>query len=628
MILTQRALLPVGLALLLAGGWPTPGCRPASAAERPRPGVMVQATYPGAGAQVVAETVAVPIEQQVNGVEKMLCMRSQCRDDGSYTLVVTFDHGVDLEMAQVLVQNRVSLALPVLPEAVKRAGGVTVKKQPAGVLLLCCLSSPDGSRDSLYLSNYATIQLRDELARLPGVGDVALLGGHDYAMRLLLSPESMAARNLTCGDVVRALEAQQAQVKGRIGKASPAKEPSSPIVAQTLGRLADAEQFENIILKTDAEGRVIRLKDVARIELGGGEQQIGAFRGGQPVVALAVYVLWQARVRELDAAVPDAVSRLRAALPQGLALDVPFDFTANLDAPARPTNPEYLLLDLALPSGASAERASRVLRRCEAALRKVEGVQDALLLPNNPFDQFRNTPCILVRLLPADKRSGGRERVIEAVRTRLAQVEEIVIGLRDLSGSNRLPDCAYPVDLAVYGPHEDKVRQWAGKVAGRLRQSKKLTDVWIGPELAPRAQVYLDIARTMAKTMGIAIGDVFDTLQVAMGSLQVGNFSQYGRTWQVLVQADAHGRDKVEDIRRFQVRNAKGDMVPLSRLVTVRRSEAAGVVDRFNLWPSVEITANLAPGKSLAEVRALCETLAEEARKELGLPDGYRVIPR
>src|SRR5207237_606922 len=166
-------------------------------AQYPRitpPGVVVAISYPGASAQVVADTVAAPIEQQVNGVDGMLYMSSQCTNDGTYTLTVTFHNGIDLNMAQVLVQNRVSLAQPILPDLVKRRG-VTVKKKSPSILMIVNLFSPDRSRNNLYLSNYATIQLRDELARLNGVGDITYLGQRDYSMRLWLDPERMAIRN-------------------------------------------------------------------------------------------------------------------------------------------------------------------------------------------------------------------------------------------------------------------------------------------------------------------------------------------------------------------------------------------------------------------------------------------------
>src|SRR6202011_3806686 len=182
------------------------------------PSIMVQCNYPGADANVVADSVAAPIEQQVNGVEGMLYMVSQSNNDGSYNLTVTFKPGVNLNLAQVLVQNRVNLAVPLLPDVVKQTG-VTTRKRSPDILLIVSVNSPDGRYDQLYLSNYATIQIKDELARVDGVGDVFLFGQQDYSMRIWVDPEKLSARNLTAGDVVAALRQQNTQVAaGQIGQ--------------------------------------------------------------------------------------------------------------------------------------------------------------------------------------------------------------------------------------------------------------------------------------------------------------------------------------------------------------------------------------------------------------------------
>ncbi len=208
--------------------------------------------------------MAAPIEQQVNGVENMMYMSSQCTNDGTYTLTVTFKHGVDLNMAQVLVQNRESLAEPILPELVKRRG-VAVKKKSPSILMIVNVFSPDNSRDNLYLSNYATIQLRDVLARLDGVGDITYIGQRNYSMRIWLDPEKMTFRSLTSSDVVTAISQQNIQVAaGQLGQPPVDMGQAFQFTITALGRLSDAEQFADMILKTDAQGGLVRLRDVAR----------------------------------------------------------------------------------------------------------------------------------------------------------------------------------------------------------------------------------------------------------------------------------------------------------------------------------------------------------------------------
>src|SRR6266581_4348215 len=235
--------------------------------------VRVTASYPGANSQVVADTVAAPIEQQVVGVEGMLYMSSQSNNDGSYTLDVTFALGTDVNMAQVLVQNRVAIAQPTLPD-VTRAIGVTVKKQSPDILLAVSLYSEDNPETGrpyygqLYLSNYATIQLKDALARVEGVGDVTIFGQQDYSMRVWLDPDKLQARNLTADDVIRVLREQNVQVAaGQIGQPPVRKGQDFQYTLSTLGRLVEAEQFADIILKTGEDGDVTYLRDVGRTEL-------------------------------------------------------------------------------------------------------------------------------------------------------------------------------------------------------------------------------------------------------------------------------------------------------------------------------------------------------------------------
>jgi multidrug efflux pump subunit AcrB len=291
------------------------------------PTVEVSAIYPGANAQVVADTVAAPIEQQVNGVENMLYMSSQCTNDGNYTLTVTFQNGVDLNMAQILVQNRASLAQPILPDLVQRRG-VTVKKKSPSVLMIVNLFSPDRSRDNLYLSNYATIQLRDELSRLKGVGDITYLGQRDYSMRLWLDPAKMATRNLTASDVTTAIMQQNTQVAaGQLGQPPVANGQVFQFTMSTMGRLIDVEQFGDMILKTDAQGRLVRVSDVANIELGAQVYDQTCTLNGHPSVALSIYQLPGSNALETAGRVRAKMEELKKRFPDGVDYDIVYDTT-------------------------------------------------------------------------------------------------------------------------------------------------------------------------------------------------------------------------------------------------------------------------------------------------------------
>jgi multidrug efflux pump subunit AcrB len=295
------------------------------------PTVEVSAVYPGANAEVVADTVAAPVEQQVNGVEGMMYMSSQCTNDGTYNLTVTFQHGVDLNIAQVLVQNRVDLAQPILPDLVKR-NGVTVKKKSTSVLMIINLYSPDGSRNDLYLSNYATIQLKDELSRLKGVGDITYLGRRDYSMRIWIDPDKLAARNLSTTDVVTAVEQQNTQVAaGQVGQPPVPKDQVFQLTMSTMGRLVDPEQFGDIILKNDDQGRLIRLRDVARVQLGAESYDQTCTLDGRPSVALSVYQLPGSNALDVAGAVRAKMEELRKRFPAGLAYDIVYDTTPFID---------------------------------------------------------------------------------------------------------------------------------------------------------------------------------------------------------------------------------------------------------------------------------------------------------
>ncbi len=299
------------------------------------PTVQVTTRYPGASARTVIDTVALPIEQQVNGVENMLYMQSTAASDGTYSLIVTFKIGTDLNFAQVLVQNRVSAALASLPQAVQ-VQGVTVQKKSTAILQIATLTSSDPKRDSLYLANYATINLLDELARLPGVGNVNIFGAGQYAMRIWLDPNKLQSRGLTASDVIQAIQQQSQEVTaGQVGM-PPA--PSTTPFQYTInveGRLADVGQFENIIVKTGttANGpRITRVRDVGRVELGAQTYSQGFTLNGQPAAGIAIYQTPGANALTVAREVNAKLAELSRAFPPGLSYSIPFDTTKFVTA--------------------------------------------------------------------------------------------------------------------------------------------------------------------------------------------------------------------------------------------------------------------------------------------------------
>lgn len=251
------------------------------------PTVQVTTAYPGANPDVIAQTVATPLEQAITGVEGMLYMSSQSATDGRMILTITFDQHIDPDMAQIQVQNRVSRVLSRLPDEVQRQGVVTQKTSP-DILMVVHLLSPEQRYDPLYISNYAYLQVRDELLRLPGISDVVVWGAGEYSMRLWLDPDLIAARGLTAGEVIAAVREQNVQVAaGAVGQA-PDSTAAFQVTVNTLGRLSDEEQFGDIIVRTGADGQVTRLRDVARIEMGGDAYALRSLLDGEPAVALQI----------------------------------------------------------------------------------------------------------------------------------------------------------------------------------------------------------------------------------------------------------------------------------------------------------------------------------------------------
>jgi len=873
------------------------------------PTVEVSAHYPGANAQVVADTVAAPIEQQVNGVERMLYMSSQCTNDGRYALTVTFKNGVDLNMAQVLVQNRVSLAQPILPSLVQRRG-VMVKKKSPSVLMIVNLFSPDGSREDIYLSNYATIQLKDELSRLEGVGDITYLGQRDYSMRVWLDPEKMAERNLTSADVVRAIEQQNTQVAaGQIGQPPIASGQVFQFTMTTMGRLTDAEQFGEMILKTDALGRFVRLRDVAEVTLGAQVYDQTCTLDGKPSVALSVYQLPGSNALEVARRVREKMDELKDRFPKGIDYSIVYDTTpfinesinevfktlrdaiilvavvvllflqnwrsaiiplvavpvavigtfAVMAAMGFSLN-NLTLFGLVLAIGIVVDDAIVVVEAVERqiehglspreaslrAMQQVSGpvvavglVLSAVFIPcafisgitGQFFRQFALTiavstlisafnsltlsPALTALLLrPRDKASApplpfltfplvggwlGWKFLVPWVTQAVARLPPELSARLDAAGPwvnlalaagvggaagtlagvplnwvlgltfrafNRSFDLATLVYtrvvgwllrvsvlvLLIYGgllgltwwsfdqtpkgfiPIQDKgyllvnvqlpdsasverteqtmrrIEQIARELPGikhtvaiagqsillsatapnfgamyvmlddfhdrvhdglsgeaiaaelQAALEKQIDDGIVnvfgappieglgtaggfkiviedrtdaGPEALQQAAekvveagksvpglrdlfasfrvntpwLYLDIDRSAARRMGLSMADVFNTLQVYFGSYYVNDFNRFGRTWQVNVQADAHFRDSVEDLKQLKIRNAEGNMVPLASLVEVRDATGPTTITRYNLYRSAPVNGTPMAGVSSGQALERMEQL-------------------
>ena len=291
------------------------------------PTVQVNAAYPGANAETVAQTVGIPIEQQVNGVDGMLYMSSTSSASGAYALTVTFEVGTDIDMATVMVQNRVSVALNSLPEAVKQQG-VTVQKKSSNIVMMLTLTG-DSIYDGLYLANYANLNLVDQLTRVPGVGAVNVMGAGDYSMRIWLDPEAMRIRNLSAQQVYSAIQAQNMEVSaGNVGQ--PLGRTGNNAFQYTLnvkGRLTTPEEFGNIILRVEDEGRILRLSDVARIELGSQNYNVVSRLKGQPTAGIAVYQLPGSNSLDVAKGVKERMEELSEAFPQGMKYQITLDTT-------------------------------------------------------------------------------------------------------------------------------------------------------------------------------------------------------------------------------------------------------------------------------------------------------------
>jgi hydrophobe/amphiphile efflux-1 (HAE1) family protein len=848
----------LSILIVLVGGLALIALPVAQYPEIAPPTVVISTTYPGANAQVVAETVATPIEQEVNGVEDMLYMSSQSTNSGNMALTVTFKPGADLDKAQVLVQNRVALAEPKLPEEVRRQG-ISVKKRSPDLSLVVNLISPDKRYDSVYLSNYALLQIKDTLARLPGVGEILVFGARDYSMRLWLNPEQVAARNLTASDVVNAIREQNIQVAAGVVGQQPSKENTDfQYTVSTLGRLMEAEQFADIVIKQGADGQVTRLKDVARIELGAKDYNSGLFLDGDPTVGLAIFQLPGSNALDTKEAVVEAMERLKTRFPEGLEYNMVYDtvvfiqqsinavvmtlfeaillvvvvvviFLQNWRATIIPllAVPVSLigtfavmaamglslntlsLFGLVLAIGIVVDDAIVVVENVERhiamglsardatrkAMDEVVGpiiatslVLVAVFVPTafitgvsgafykqfaltiaistviSTFNSLTLSPALCALLLDRahgnkdmltrvidrllgwffngfnkffDRFSEGYSRLVGRMIRMTAVVLALYVGLNGLNFLAfekvptgfipqqdqgylimyaQLPDAASLArtqavvrqatdiilntegvkhlnayagfsilsgssqsNVATMFARLDDFEQRAGHenlhadaviknlqqrlaqvedahiavfapppirgmgtVGGFKLQIQDRTDA--GIEELQRAttemialgnqqpglvglfttfrsgvpQLFLDVDRTRAKSMDVPLKEVFDTLQIYLGSLYVNDFNRFGRTYQVMAQADSEFRMKPGDIAELKTRNLQGGMVPLGSLVDVKEMTGPDKITRYNMYPSAEINGGTLPGVSSGQAIDIMTRLMDAE-----LPPGF-----
>ena len=567
---------------------------PVLAADPPTGVMRITATYPGADARTVDETVLDPLFKKIVGVEGLIRIESEARNDGTGTVTLYFEPKADLNLAQVVLQNRANLALPAIPAPCRRLG-VQVRKFPAGPpAFLLALTSTDDKLDATLLGNYARVNIKTQLAFLPGVVDVRVVGVGEPGVRVLLNPDRLRAYKVMVGDVVDALRRQNAQVAagGTVG----GKERRFTVTAS--GRLTHVSQFENVILRANREGEILRLKDVARVELGstaGGSAAGGLARvNGKPAALIAVTV-WPGRVTARQLLKIDAAGDLPPGVRFGVVADRPAD--------------RLLEVEVRLPHSPSLELTEKVVERATGLLHGLSGKPDTVAFAEG---RTPNAATILVRL-PA--KGGPTAKDVEKA---LAVLSDAAIRV----GSVQPGGEAFPVRVALTGPwegDEEALREVADRVVAGLRKDPGVANpaVYPGPA-APHYAVNVD--RDRCAMRGVKLDDLFTTLQACLGGVHATNFYRFGRMWPVTVQAQPKFTRQIEDLKLVRVRSAAGEMVPLEKLLTIRKALAPPALVRVNGRRAVIITAAPADGKTPAAAAALCVKLAQKI-----LPRGCHV---
>ena len=567
--------------------------------------LMVEAQFPGMPASVVEDRVAATLEVKINGIENVGRFRSRCGRDGSYSLEITFERGTDPNVAQMLVQNRVNDAMPLLPEEVRRLG-VTVRKAPFLVLLLT-VSTSDESVDTSDLNYFVKVYIRPQLARLRGVAEVNLLGDNGIAIatRILLDPQKLAAHKLTVPDVKRAIEQQ-------VLEATSGPRGGFQFTPAARGGLSKPDQLDSIAIRSDREGPAIRIEDV-KSNMRVDEDRVGfASLDGNSAAVLAVYASAWADPRAVCAAVRDQLPELREALPPAFELSGEFDFTA----PATADAPGHLLLDVDLPAAGRKEWARELLARTCQSLREIPGVRHVLVLSEQPFDRDRDQRCLVVGLGRVNGALVDRERILREIRTRFNATEKsAAIRTRDLFDYPRSRSAGYAIEFAINGFDRQPLHELANKVVAKMSREPGLTGARAGPQ---QVQTYaVDIDRARMATLGVTRPDVSASLQAVFGSVQAGSLWAFGREWPILLKIDPASGSEVERLSRTNLRTSKGEVISLNEVAAVHLENQPAYLERLNISAVIVITAGLDGDLSLAEARFLCERLVTESQPEL-----------
>jgi len=810
------------------------------------PTISITAAYPGADAATVSDTVAAPIETEVNGVEGMMYMSSVCGNDGSMTLTVTFEPGTDLDIANVLVQNRVALAEARLPEEVKRRG-VTVKKKSSDITIFAAITSPKdpatgkGAYDDAFLSNYATLQLRDELSRVSGVGDVTIFGVGQLSMRIWIDVEQLAARGLTPNDIVMAVREQNVQVAaGRIGSQPAAAGTDLEYIVTTPGRVVTPEEFEDIVIRTSKEGRMLRIKDVARVEEGSDTYNFSSRLNGEASAALAIYQIPGSNLIDVAEGVKDKLEELSKKFPEGVEYTIAYDatdvvkssikeviitlfatlilvvltvyiflqnfratlipcvtipvsligtfavllvmgysinqltlfglvlvigivvddaivvvenvvrhiqegkspqeaailsmrevsgpviattlvllavfvptifipgitgtlfkqfavtisvatvfssinaltlspalcaillkksnkeprglfklFNRSVDSSTKATawavkvavrrsiigsmlfigiigiagfgfsklpsgfvpqeDEGYCMVNVQLPDGASLGRTEEVLKRANDIILKVPGIENVLAVGGFSLVDGASSPnsgMMFVTFKNWDERPVPEQHqtaILQKMNRNLAQIGEGIViafpvpslpGLGTSSGFTYMLQDKQGGDLNSLQQAGEKIITDGNAQTGLqgLRTTFRST--------APLLRVNID--REQVKKRDISLSEVYDTLSVAMGSAYINDFTKFNRVFRVTAQADSPYRMAPDDIKNLKVRGPSGKMIPLGTVAEVEEILGPQTVTRFNLYPTIKVTGQAAPGFSSGEALLLMEDMSEK----------------